>query len=669
MQKFPLVAKKLPVLISPFQKPVSVTHTIVCALLCMFLALPGFGSENYWQLTLNYTEGGELELLSADQIAPSAKSPRTPNGEGGLFEIPIRVDWFDDAGASVFTSQALMPLGTRIMCAEDNPVPGFIMPKNLVVLRLPGPAAVDVSEVRISRQTTMAKRSASFNTPDLSEDFTFALKSPKTRTYAPPPPSFPTTKIRDTGPDGSRLVIVVMGDGYHQSEINNGKFATDVDRTLAAFNSASPWDQMLKATNVYRVDVPSAQSGADLEGGLSGLLKNTYFDTSFYTRGIQQLLTPSDNGKSRAVAVADATAGAGIWDQIILVVNSTVYGGAGGPLTTASVNVHGPSIAVHEVGHSFPGLADEYGGDIRIYDGLPIIEPNVTQNPNNPSWAAWIDSPATPLPTPDTPTYDGIVGAFQGGRYYNTGIFRPTRNCRMRNVNVEFCPVCKEQHLRAFFDIVPFAESATPAPSDLIKISDTRTFTVNATPIDDVTYEWFVDGEKIAGAASSTLTRTSAQLTAPEQQISVTANYTSPMMRTGQPNAAFSWNVENIGVTSSGTPHWWLAKNAIAVAGNSDLGDPDSDGQNTTAEYLAGTNPRDSSSVLGFTMVNLSPIDGRLEFETIPGRRYKLERATSLDNWEPVPGYENITGGPTIIYQIPANRPTKRFFRIGVWIP
>ncbi len=206
----------------------------------------------------------------------------------------------------------------------------------------------------------------------MAKDFTFFLQQRTLQRFCTPPP-FPTSKIRDSGSDGSNLVIVVLGDGYLQTEIDNGKYAADVARTLAEFENTSPWDQMLKATNIYRVDVPSNQSGADNENGIGNATKDTYFDTGFYTSGIPKLLSPSAFGGTRATQAADDAVGPGMWNQIIIVVNSTFYRGAGGLLTVTSVNPSGPLVAVHEVGHSFPDLADEYGGSITIYNGQPPL--------------------------------------------------------------------------------------------------------------------------------------------------------------------------------------------------------------------------------------------------------------------------------------------------------
>lgn len=628
------------------------------------------GDEDYWQLSMKYTEEGGLVMVSADPVQPSAKTPRTPNRDGGIYEIPVGIEWLDGDGLVVSSAETILPVGTRILCSEDNPVAGLLMAENLVVLRVPGPAAGEVSQVRVSPMATFGTRDAPADTPRLNGAFTFPLGKAKSARFNPPPPAFPTTKIRNTGADGARLVIVVMGDGYLQSEITSGKYPADVTRTLAAFEGASPWDQMLKATNIYRIDVPSNQSGADRENGATGTLKDTYFDTGYFTSGIAPLLSPSATGQSRAIAAADATVGPGLWDQIIIVVNSTVYGGAGGPLTVTSVNANGPLVAVHEVGHSFPGLADEYGGSITIYNGQPVSEPNVDIIPNSPKWAAWIDSPAPPLPTPDSPTYSTTVGAFEGGRYNNLGIFRPTRNCRMRTINVPFCPVCKEQHLKAFFEIVPFTESVSPGVSGTTSVAASQAFTVLSAPVDEISYEWFIGGKRIAGVTGPTLTRTTAQLPAPSQQLTVNVRYASAMMRTGAPSDSFSWTVNNTGVSAAGTPHWWLAANSIAVSPGADKADDDGDGLDAAAEYIAGTNPRERSSVLKFSTVNIAPTGGVLEFATIPGRRYRLECATTLDDWAPVAGYGNIDGSlGSVNYVLPGNSPNSRFYRIAVWIP
>ena len=359
-----------------------------------------------------------------------------------------------------------------------------------------------------------------------------------------------------------------------------------------------------------------------------------------------------------------------MWDQIIIVVNSSNFGGAGGGLTVASANVNGLAIATHEAGHSFPGLADEYGGFLVPYIGPPPTEANVDTNPFSPKWSAWIENPAPPLPTPDIASNDSVVGAFNGARFYNIGIYRPMRTCLMKTFGVPFCPICKEQHLKSFFEIVPFTRSVTPQVAAPTLVSSSQTFTVNSVPVDEISYEWFMNGQRIAGATSATLSRTTAQLPASTQQLSVNARYGSAMMRSDQPSDSFSWTVKNTGITAAGTPHWWLASNSLPVSNGADTIDHDSDGQTTASEYIAGTNPNDRTSVLRFSTANAAPSGGTLVFQTIAGRRYRLESCFMLDDWTPVPGFDNIDGtAGTVSYSIPSSTATRRFFRLAVWIP
>ncbi len=223
--------------------------------------------------------------------------------------------------------------------------------------------------------------------------------------------------------------------------------------------------------------------------------------------------------------------------------------------------------------------------------------------------------------------------------------------------------------MKSFFDIVPFTESVSPANTITATVSSSETFVINSVPINDITYEWFLDGQKIEHETSSSLSRSTAELPAPSQQLMVNARYTSDMMRSGQPSDSFSWTVENTGMTPSQTPHWWLAANNLGVAPGDDQTDPDNDGQPSAAEYIAGTNPMEKSSVLQFSTVNIAPTGGVLEFVTVPGHRYRLEYATKLDDWLPVTGYENIDGSDgSVQYALPNTTDTSRFYRIVVWI-
>jgi hypothetical protein len=148
--------------------------------------------------------------------------------------------------------------------------------------------------------------------------------------------------------------------------------------------------------------------------------------------------------------------------------NSPVYGGSGGTIgvtSTASTPDGWENIAIHEMGHSALGLADEYASyqgcgidtDRDHYTSGEPSQPNVTIDSDRVS-IKWVDliMDATPMPTtsnPDctqcdsqpSPVPTGTVGAFEGADSYHCGVYRPEFDCRMRSLSSPFCAVCQGQ--------------------------------------------------------------------------------------------------------------------------------------------------------------------------------------------------------------------------------
>ena len=147
----------------------------------------------------------------------------------------------------------------------------------------------------------------------------------------------------------------------------------------------------------------------------------------------------------------------------IVVVNSTIYGGSGGGVGTYSLAGGATEIAIHEMGHTAFGLADEYpyyaGGNETGHDHHPAgepSEPNVTTNSNRNTlkWR-WAVAAATAIPTMSNPNCSqvdsrastvpaGTVGLFEGAHYYHCGAYRAEYDCKMRNLGVPFCRICRQ---------------------------------------------------------------------------------------------------------------------------------------------------------------------------------------------------------------------------------
>jgi hypothetical protein len=147
----------------------------------------------------------------------------------------------------------------------------------------------------------------------------------------------------------------------------------------------------------------------------------------------------------------------------LVVVNSTIYGGSGGSVGTYSLAGGATEIAIHEMGHTAYGLADEYayyaGGNETGHDHHPAgepTEPNVTTNSNRATlkWG-WAVAAATAIPTMSNPNCaqvdgrpspvpTGTVGLFEGAHYYHCGAYRPEFSCKMQALGIPFCHVCRQ---------------------------------------------------------------------------------------------------------------------------------------------------------------------------------------------------------------------------------
>jgi hypothetical protein len=288
-----------------------------------------------------------------------------------------------------------------------------------------------------------------------------------------------STKIVDHGDDSGRWNLVLLGDGYTEDQLD--RYAADVEAFCDAFRRTPPFDAVWSGINIFRVDVVSTDSGADdpAECGGTGAVARTYFDASFCNSGTRRLLVADD---STALAVADAEVPG--WHSIMMLVNSTVYGGSGGTVAVFSLEASATEIAFHELGHSAFGLADEYpaflgcGVDTErdVHPGDEPVEPNVTVNtdPSTLKWAALL-TPDVPLPTTSNvdcsqcdpqpnPFADDTVGLYEGAHYYHCGAYRPQFDCRMRTLGVPYCAVCADRIRSVLAPYVP-VDAVTRAPS------------------------------------------------------------------------------------------------------------------------------------------------------------------------------------------------------------
>lgn len=245
--------------------------------------------------------------------------------------------------------------------------------------------------------------------------------------------------------------VAILAEGYTLQEIQT--FYEDADIACKSIFDHEPFKSMKKRFNVVAVASPSTDSGVSVPR--LNEWKHTAFSSHFSTFYSDRYLTTS-----RVKAIHDALAGIP-YEHIIILANTEEYGGGGiynsYTLTTAHHPMFRP-VVVHEFGHSFGGLADEYFYDNDVMtDTYPLdIEPWEQNISTQVDFAAkWKDmlSENTPVPTPAEVSENYPTGVYEGGGYSAKGIFRPAENCRMRtNEYPAFCPVCQ----RALRRIIEF---------------------------------------------------------------------------------------------------------------------------------------------------------------------------------------------------------------------
>jgi hypothetical protein len=222
-------------------------------------------------------------------------------------------------------------------------------------------------------------------------------------------------------------------------------FKKDCEKFAGYLFNASPYKENKDKFNIWGIAAPSKESGTDIPA--ENIWKNTLLNSTFYTFDLERYLMTPDNKSLRDVA-SNAP-----YDQIYILVNSDKYGG-GSIYNLYSVcinkNKYEEYVFVHEFGHGFSFLADEYYtsdvayNDYYLLDVEPLEANLTTLVDFDSKWKKFV-SDETPIPTPDSEEYSNVVGAFEGGGYVAKGVYRPRLDCSMKSASVNnFCPVCKD---------------------------------------------------------------------------------------------------------------------------------------------------------------------------------------------------------------------------------
>ncbi|AXP79639.1 IgA Peptidase M64 [Mariniflexile rhizosphaerae] len=274
---------------------------------------------------------------------------------------------------------------------------------------------------------------------------------------------FDVETIKNSGNNDKRINLVILSEGYQASEL--AQFKTDaINFTNAMFNQ-SPFKEYTNYFNVHIIKVPSNESGADHPGTATDVTEpaspilnvDTYFNATYDSYGKHRLLYYEIDGFSSnntQAKIMDVLAtNFPTYDQALILVNSSEYGGSGGMFPMAYRGFWGNKVIMHELGHSLFNLKDEYyPGDILAAEAI-----NMTQetDPISIRWKNWL----------------GVNGVGIYQYTCTTGNcadwYKPHQNCIMESIDKSFCSVCKEGMVEKIHSLISPINSYTPISNSI----------------------------------------------------------------------------------------------------------------------------------------------------------------------------------------------------------
>lgn len=222
------------------------------------------------------------------------------------------------------------------------------------------------------------------------EDYHLIKETPQTDDYV--------FEVKKSGPPAEKVDVVFLAEGYGAEE--KEKFVNDVKRFSGYLFDVEPYKSSQEKFNIYGIFRPSAENGTDEPR--QKIYRNTVLKSSFNAFDTDRYLLTEEGFLLREIAAAAP------YDAIVILVNSKRYGGGGiynDYCITTVDNQASKSVFLHEFGHSFAGLADEYYTSDVAYNefypkGVEPLEPNITAllDPDNLKWKDLL-SPGVKIPT------------------------------------------------------------------------------------------------------------------------------------------------------------------------------------------------------------------------------------------------------------------------------
>lgn len=358
---------------------------------------------------------------------------------------------------------------------------------------------------------------------------------------------FDVDTILWSGPSDNRVNLVILGDGYTSSE--QDKFISDAQSVADQFIQTAPYTAYKNYFNILAIKVISNQSGAS-HGGVSSdnqcgsqpvATVDNYFGSSFDcgNNSYHRLLCASKSYKVSGVMASNWPN----YDQALIIVNTTYYGGAGGSIAVSSMNSEGPEIAIHEVGHSYAYLADEYWAGSQYATNAKANMTN-NSNINTVKWKNW-------------------VGTNTVGLYPHSGDpswFKPvTGKCKMEYLGktYPFCPVCTETHILKTLDLTKPYDGFSPSNGSVLDLAKDSVFSIaNVLPIPNtLKISWNLNGQDVQVGVNSNYTLNYNNLQSGSNTLKATLIDTTASLRNSNHVSShtyqITWNITKSNLTST----------------------------------------------------------------------------------------------------------------------
>jgi hypothetical protein len=449
---------------------------LLAAVLCITaeaapVAVPG----NTWRLDFYHTGGKSGEVFSVDRVVveplpwPGSTKNNIDSAGFGNYFFELR-----DTTGKVLFSRGYSPIYAEWLTTDEASKGNRTFHESLRF-----PALTAKADIIVFKRDENNRFVEAWRTRIDPNDMFIDRSAPKR--YEP-------IAVERHGDPRDKVDILLLGDGYTAAECE-GKFRRDTRRLADVFFSVEPYKSHRNEFNIWGLCPPSPQSGISRPS--TGVHISTPVGATYDIFGSERYVLTMDNRAFRTIA-SNAP-----YEFVEILANSKTYGGGGLYNIFATVAVDNEwanYVFIHEFGHHFAALADEYYTSPVAYQTPAKIiepwEPNVTAllDPKNLKWKS-LTTPGAPIPTPwpkeqfenysrqiqarrakiradrrpesemsalfrEERAFDSAlfanaphgktIGAFQGANYDAKAFYRPAIDCIMfSRDNVPFCPVCR----------------------------------------------------------------------------------------------------------------------------------------------------------------------------------------------------------------------------------